>query len=53
MIKGAFYERAEPGPALCRVCHRPLYGAKSIAAGVGPSCAKRGAKDTKTQDMWG
>jgi hypothetical protein len=33
-------KRKRPGPA-CRVCHRALRSLESIAAGIGPVCAKR------------
>jgi hypothetical protein len=28
-------------PPACRVCHRPLRATASVAAGIGPVCARR------------
>jgi len=38
-----FQANWSPPSASCRRCHRSLHAAKSIAAGIGPACARKEA----------
>ena len=38
--------------ARCSVCGRKLTGEKSVAAGVGPTCARKACVDQNTIDMF-
>jgi len=38
-----FQANRTPPSARCRRCHRMLHAAKSIAAGIGPACARKEA----------